>query len=547
MNVFDAITDDIPLESFRALVVAGLFIYMYVIGRRTGQSTFKGWHQLLGGFGLLLFASVLDVTDNFEQLNRYVIIGDTHGQAFLEKVVGYLGGFILLFIGFMRWLPMVVDENKTLEHKALIETQQRYRDLIDLSPDAIILHSSGKIIYANAAAADLIGVQSPEAIIGKSTMDFVHPDYQDQTRARLESLSVPNTKNLPLINIKAVTSSGEVRDVEVASGITNFHGEKVFQSVLRDISARVRAEEALKESEIDLRAILDSMAEFYYRADMDGSIVRASGAAHEVTGWNRDEIIGMKLAERYVDEGGREKFLAALREKKGVIRNYEVQLLRRDEERRWVSINAHYHRDKNGDINGVEGTVRDITETVQARDVLQHMAMHDVLTGLGNRRSFEVRLKEALSRARRAKAGGAILYFDLDGFKAVNDTHGHDLGDSVLRQAGKRLKTFARETDYAARVGGDEFCLIIEGVDEESNIDLVATKLVAALAEPYIINDITITLGASVGVVPFDGNEGGNAVHALITGADQAMYKAKKSGGNAHHFAQNIPPSKAPA
>ncbi|MCK5575878.1 MAG: PAS domain S-box protein, partial [Sphingomonadales bacterium] len=312
MNVFDAITDDIPLESFRALVVAGLFLYIYVIGRRTGQSTFKGWHQLLGGFGLLLFASVLDVTDNFEQLNRYVIIGDTHGQAFLEKVVGYLGGFILLFIGFMRWLPMVVDGNKTLEHKALIETQQRYRDLVDLSPDAIILHRSGKIIYANAAAAELIGVQSPESIIGKSTMDFVHPDYQDQTRARLESLSDPNTKKLPLINIKAVTSGGEVRDVEVASGIINFEGEKVFQSVLRDISARVRAEEALKESEIDLRAILDSMAEFYYRADMDGSIVRASGAAHEVTGWSRDEIVGMKLAERYVDEGGREKFLAAL-------------------------------------------------------------------------------------------------------------------------------------------------------------------------------------------------------------------------------------------
>lgn len=536
MNVFDALTNDIPLESFRAIVVAGLFIYIFVMGRLTGQTAYKGWNQLLGGFGLLLFASVLDVTDNFEQLNRYIIIGDTHGQAFLEKVVGYLGGFILLFFGFMRWLPLVVDGGKTLQHQALVETQQRYRDLVDLSPDAIILHRSGKIIYANAAAAELIDVKSPEAIIGKSTMDFVHPDYQHQTRARLESLSDPSAKKLPLINIKAVTNGGEVRDVEVASGITNFEGEKVFQSVLRDISARLRVEEALKESEIDLRAILDSMAEFYYRADIDGNIVRASGAAQEVTGWSREEIIGMKLAERYVDEGGREKFLAALSEKKGVIRNYEVQLLRRDDERRWVSINAHYHRDKNGEINGIEGTVRDITETIQARDVLQHMAMHDVLTGLGNRRSFESRLKDALPRARRAKAGGAILYFDLDGFKAVNDTHGHDLGDSVLRQVGKRLKAFARETDYVARIGGDEFCIIIEGADAESNIDLVAKKLVATLAEPYKINDTTITLGASVGVVPFDGSEGEGAVHALITSADQAMYKAKKTGGNSYQF-----------
>lgn len=545
MNIFDTITADVPLESFRAAIVAGLFLYVLVMGRRTGQHAYAGWGALVGGFGLLLFASVLDITDNFDGLNHFVVVGDTHVQAFLEKVVGYSGGFVLLLVGFLRWLPLVAESSRSREHQMLIETQQRYRDLVELSPDAIILHRKGKIIYANAAAADMVGAPQPNALIGKGVMNFVHPDFQLQTQQRLQALATDGVKTLPLINIKVFTSTGGARDVEVASGITNFKGEKVFQSVLRDISARLHAEEALKQSESDLRAIFDSMAEFYYRADTNGCIVRASGAAHEVTGWHHEDIIGLNLGDCYVDPDGRQKFLNAMEEANGVMRNYEAQLVRADGERIWVSTNAHYTRDKDGNIIGVEGTTRDITETVQARDVLQHMAMHDVLTGLGNRRSFEARLKDALPRARRAENGGAILYFDLDGFKAVNDTHGHDLGDSVLRIVGKRLKALARETDYVARIGGDEFCLIIEGTADNAAIERVAEKLIASLIEPYDVNDTALRLGVSVGIVPFNGSEDEAAVHTLITQADNAMYKAKRGGGNSFHFAPKAPPAKA--
>ena len=537
MNLFNAITADIPLESFRAIVVAGLFVYVFLTGRRTGQGSVKGWSALLAGFALLLFASILDVTDNFEELNHLVVVGDTHTQAFLEKVVGYLGGFVLLFVGFLQWLPLATEGAQSREQRAFEEIQQRYRDLVELSPDAIILHRKGKIVYANAAAANMVGNADPRSLKGKATADFIHPDYHQQTRNRLQTLMDEGANNLPLINIKILDSAGEVHDVEVASGLTNFKGEKVFQSVLRDITARVHAEQALKESERELRSIFDSMAEFYYRADMDGRIMRASGAALDVTGWDRDEIIGMKLGERYVDPDGRDKFITALRESGGTLRNYEAQLTRRDGERIWVATNARYYRDENGEVAGVEGTTRDITETVQARDVLQHMAMHDVLTGLGNRRSFEAHLKEALPRARRAETCGAVLYFDLDGFKAVNDVFGHDLGDSVLRAVGRRLKTLARETDYVARIGGDEFCLIIEGAADATAVERVAQKLIDTLIEPYEIDQHAHTLGVSVGIVPFDGSEEGAEVHTLLTLADQAMYQAKKSGGNAYRFA----------
>jgi len=540
MDALNAITADIPLESFRAVIAAGLFAFVFTTGRRTLQHRLKGWNQVVCGFALLLFASVWDVTDNFDALNRFVVIGDTHWQAFLEKVVGYLGGFVLLFVGFLRWLPLAIEGAKSQERLELEEMQKRYRDLVDLSPDAIILHHRGRLVYANAAAAALVGAPSPEALLNMSIMDFIHPAYHEQTRERLRVLGEGGLEKLPLIELKILGGGGKEFVVEVASGNTNFMGRTVMQSVLRDISDRMRTEAALKESERELRAIFDNMAEFYYRTGLDGEIVRASGAALDVTGWDSAEIIGRKLSDHYVDPQGREQFLAALRDAGGVLRNYEAEMKRRDGEPIWVSTNARYFHDADGNVAGVEGTVRDITEAVRARNVLQHMAMHDGLTGLGNRRSFEMQLMGALPRARRGETGGAVLYFDLDGFKSVNDTFGHDLGDSVLRQVGKRLKSFIRETDFVARIGGDEFCLIMEGAAGREAIAKVAEKLIATLTEPCEADGHTVTLGVSVGIAPFDGDEAGGRdddyVHVLISHADQAMYEAKKAGGNGYRF-----------
>lgn len=532
----DILTSDITLETFRALVAAGLFVYMWQIGREGRCTLHAGWNWLLAGFGLLLVGSILDLTDNFPGLNHFVIIGDTHTEAFLEKVVGYLGGFVALFIGFRRWLPLVLAGESAQQRLELAESQNRYRDLVELSPDAIILHKDGRILYANAAAAEIIDSASPDDLIGRSVMDFIHPDHKQRSMARLQLLADGQQRKVPLIDLKLITIKGEERDVEVASGVTDFKGERAFQSVLRDATERTHAERALKQSERDLRSIFENMAEFYYRADLNGRIVRASGAAKEVTGWDHEEILGLQLGDRYVDPEGRAKFLTALKNRNGRVRNYEALLERRDGEQIWVSTNAQYYRDEDGEISGVEGTVRDISENVQARDVLQHMALHDVLTGLANRRSLEARIKEAIPRAKRANIGGALLYFDLDGFKAVNDTYGHDFGDAVLRKIGARIHHMSRETDFTARIGGDEFCLVIEGAADRTAIERVAEKLIEILITPYELQNITVTLGVSVGILPFDGSEDPANLHAMLVKADKAMYQAKTEGGNTYRF-----------
>ncbi len=535
MSGFDILSSDAFLETLRAIIVAGLFVFAFSLGRKTRQHRYKGWSMLIWGLALLMMGTILDITDNFPQLNRFIVIGETPTQAFLAKVVGYIGGFLLLYVGLRAWLPHAIARNNADEGEAQEEIRQRYRDLVDMAPDAVILHRLGKIIYANAVAAQLAGVAKPKNLIGRNIQDFVHPQYRVLTRERLLSLSAGRSKT-PLIHIKMIADDGVERDVEVASGITYLQGKKVTQSVLRDISQRIRAELALKESERDLRSIFENMAEFYYRTDLNERAVRASGAAEEITGWTREEFIGLDITKHYKDPDGRARFLQSLEESGGRLRNFEIQMVRKDGRRIWVSVNAQYYKDKDGNILGIEGTVRDITDTVQARDVLEHMAMHDVLTGLGNRRSFDSRLKEALSRTRRSGVGGAVLYFDLDGFKSVNDTYGHDQGDSVLRAVGRRIKALARETDYVARIGGDEFCLIIEGTINNNAIENVANKLIDAVRKPYDINEHSITLGLSVGIAAFSGQKDTDTVHKIVVRADKAMYRAKNNGGNTFCF-----------
>jgi len=520
MSAFNIIALNISIGSLRLFSVLGLFLCVYLHGRKTNQNTAKGWNWLLSGFALLFFSSVLNI---FSLPTGSIAIAN-------------LSGIICLIIGFHSWLPSVAKTNDPQIYAKLLETQQRYRDLADLSPDGILLHRMGKIIYANTAIAKMLEIASPDDMIGRRNLDFIHSAYKEQTYERIRALN-HDTDKVPLIHLKLVKATGESLDVEVAASITNFGGKRVVHSVIRDVSDRVKTEATLKQSESDLRAIFNSMAEFYYRIDLQGHIVRASDAAQDITGYGAKEIIGYNLADCYADSNNHERFLKTLHKAGGHLRNYEAQWIKSNHEHIWVSTNARHYLAADGTIIGIEGTVRDITDTVQARDVLRHMAMHDVLTGLGNRRSFEARLKEALPRARRAKIDGAILYFDLDAFKPVNDTYGHDLGDDVLREVARRIMELARETDFSARIGGDEFCLILEGVGNNEATMQVAQKLIASISAPYHMRNLDITIGVSIGIMPFNGNEDETCIHAFITAADTAMYTAKTSGGNTFRFA----------
>ena len=190
-------------------------------------------------------------------------------------------------------------------------------------------------------------------------------------------------------------------------------------------------------------------------------------------------------------------------------------------------------RDADGTPLFIQGVMTDITPTKEAELRMQHLAFHDPLTGLPNRTMFEQHLGLALARARRDDLAVAVLFLDLDAFKPVNDTHGHETGDQVLRQMGARLRQAVRETDLVARQGGDEFLMLIadlplggHGEDAREAVDRVAGRVFEAIAEPFRMRSGTLALRASVGraLFPLDAQDGAE----LIRAADEAMYTQKR-------------------
>jgi len=184
----------------------------------------------------------------------------------------------------------------------------------------------------------------------------------------------------------------------------------------------------------------------------------------------------------------------------------------------------------------VHSVVRDITDRKLAEEKIRHMATHDVLTDLPSLRLGKDRLSMALGTARRHKNLAAVMFIDLDDFKAVNDAHGHAAGDNVLKEVANRLRSSVRETDTVARVGGDEFLLIATELHSSDDAARIAEKVVHLVSQPVILNhDQQATVGASVGIALYPDH--GEDIDQLIKQADQAMYQVKNTGKNGFGFA----------
>jgi len=165
---------------------------------------------------------------------------------------------------------------------------------------------------------------------------------------------------------------------------------------------------------------------------------------------------------------------------------------------------------------------------IEARERLQHMALHDSLTGLANGRRFNPYMDEALARSRRHDLPGALLYFDLDGFKKVNDTLGHKFGDYLLQELAERLRNGLRETDLIARLGGDEFAIVLENLKISGSPYDVGNKILEIVSESFHDQGQEATVGASIGIAPFSPNSRNG--DELVKQADTAMYRAKNTG-----------------
>ncbi len=262
------------------------------------------------------------------------------------------------------------------------------------------------------------------------------------------------------------------------------------------------------------------------------------------------EIIGQRLDE--ITPLTRDRFLALIHPEdrdrslfrwqlyaRGEADRYECDIRLRHRDGHWVWVLSRgraYAWDDQGQPLRVAGTELDISELKLAEDRLRHIAQHDPLTGLPNRVLMGDRLQRAIALARRERHLLSLMFVDLDRFKAINDTLGHDIGDVVLRQAAQRMVECMRETDSVARMGGDEFVVLLEGLDNPDDALMVAEKLRQCLEAPFEVSQHRLSVAASIGVAIYP--QHGKDDAALLVSADHAMYQAKNRGGNQVRLAQ---------
>ena len=313
-------------------------------------------------------------------------------------------------------------------------------------------------------------------------------------------------------------------------------GKGCFVATFDNITERKRIEQALRQAEEKYRAIFQGAAIGIFQSTPGGRYIDVNPAMAHMLGYDSPQELVASITDIsqqvYVDPESREELTRLLREQ-GMVKNFECAVHRKDGSQMWFSANVRAVSE-DGVLVGYEGTNEDITVRKVAEERIQFLAYYDALTGLPNRTLFQDRLSKALAGARRHKHKVALLFLDLDGFKIINDSLGHSVGDLLLQEVGERLKMWGREQDTVARLGGDEFLIMLTQVKELPDVAVAAERLMDAMTAEFVVQGHSLNVSCSIGVSMFP--EHGTDCETLIKNADAAMYGAKDRGRNNFQF-----------
>ena len=311
----------------------------------------------------------------------------------------------------------------------------------------------------------------------------------------------------------------------------------LLAKALRYATERTHTLLALKASESRYRELYENVVAGVFQTTPDGKFMAANPALVRLLGYaSEDELLEINIGEDlYVHAEDRANWLRAMATT-GEIRNAELVLRRKDGRKIVVLENSRTVRDEHERILYYEGTLTDITEAHELSRQLSYEASHDALSGLINRREFEIRLQRALDSAQATGAVHAVCYLDLDQFKVINDTCGHIAGDELLRQLAQVLQSRVRSNDALARLGGDEFGLLLHDCSVPDATSIANALLKAVEQYQFVWGANTFTVGASIGLVPLTGSF--RRITQVLQAADAACYAAKDQGRNRVHLYQ---------
>jgi diguanylate cyclase (GGDEF)-like protein/PAS domain S-box-containing protein len=416
----------------------------------------------------------------------------------------------------------------------LRESEEKLRGLFELCPLGIALTDmNGHYVEFNEAFRTICGY-SAEELHALDYWALTPTKYKSHEAEQLASLR--RTGHYGPYEKEYIRKDDAPISLELNGMlITGNDGQKYIWSIVEDITARKKSEAELQIAATAFEAQVGIIV-----TDANGVILRVNNAFTDVTGYAAEEVVGQ--TPRLLKSGRHDSaFYASMWETIRLAGVWQGEIWDRRKNGeiypKWLTITAV--KDKDGVITHYVSTQTDITERKAAEKRIEGLAFFDQLTGLPNRTLLLDRLKQAAAASSRSGDRGAVLFIDLDNFKTINDAEGHDVGDELLKQVAARLKMYLREGDTVARFGGDEFVVLLVGLDEQANeaatqAEKVGKKILSGLGEPYMLDGQESTSTPSIGITLFGNSQA--TIEELLKQADLAMYQAKASGRNTLRF-----------
>ncbi|MBS1155256.1 MAG: diguanylate cyclase/phosphodiesterase with and sensor(s) [Proteobacteria bacterium] len=423
------------------------------------------------------------------------------------------------------------DAAANLEDVALRISESRYRRLFETAEDGILLLNAdtGQIEDVNPSLVKMLGYSHDEFLNKKlwEVGPFADIAPSKEMFAELQANGYIRHENLPLRTLQ-----GKEIEVEFVCNSYECEGIKVIQCIIRDITERKVAEEKLQLA----ASVFTHAREGIMITDADGTIIDVNDTFSRITGYCRDEVLGHNL-RLFSFAPPDQEYCSAMWQALAEKGHWDGEIWNRHKngEEYAVMLTISAVREPQGNTRQYVALFSDVTSLKAHERELEHIAHYDALTTLPNRVLLADRLRQAMAQITRRGQQLAVVFLDLDGFKAVNDRHGHEAGDQLLIALAKRIKQTLREGDTLARIGGDEFVAVLPDLaDTEAAVSILNRMLVAA-AEPVPFGDLTLHVSASLGVTYYPQAEEVDA-DQLLRQADQAMYQAKLIGKNRFHL-----------
>ncbi|TWI56734.1 PAS domain S-box-containing protein/diguanylate cyclase (GGDEF)-like protein [Pseudomonas duriflava] len=435
---------------------------------------------------------------------------------------------------------------------AFRESEARIRSIVEGAAEGILVTDNTpelNVLSLNPATEHILRLSSATAI-GQPLLRLLKPQDSLSVEARLAEIR-SGSKKVVRFDIQSLNAHG--RPIPLSVSITTTQQDEALRLIvmISDLTELHQAQRSALEASTLSETIFIHAPFCILATDPHGTITSLNPAGEQLLGYSRHELIGQQNATVFHDEAELNERAAQLSEKLGrpvsgnealfvlarqnIVEEREWTYMRKDGSRIAVNLAINALREADGKVNGYIGIAYDITERKRNEDNIRHLALHDPLTGLPNRNLMIDRMAMSIERAKRNNDMIGVMVLDLDGFKDINDTLGHDVGDKVLKHIAQRLKQSVRQSDTVIRTGGDEFVILLGELRQVEDTANVANKVLKSVDTDLIIDSHRLKLSTSIGIALYPKH--GRDLDTLIKSADMAMYEVKKRGKNSYQLA----------